>query len=443
MLLTGTYHTWDSNGTAGIMKLARRRPFGQNYAFVVVGVIFLSLLVAAGLRAAPGVMILPLESAFGWERTTISLGAAIGILLYGLTGPFAAALMQTFGIRRTLVAALILMSLSTGASAFMTAPWQFIVTWGLLSGVASGTVTIILGATIVNRWFQTNRGLMLGLFSASSATGTLIFLPGLAALADWGGWRAIVIAVALVAAALVPLVLLLVPERPTDIGLRPYGAAPGWTEPAAAAGSALRNAFGALAEASRTRTFWYLFATFFVCGFTTNGLVGTHMISFCGDMGIAEVQAASMLALMGVFDLVGTTASGWLTDRVDPRKLLFVYYAIRGLSLIYLPFSDFSFYSLSIFVVFYGLDWIATVPPTVRLATEAFGDRKAPIVFGWIAAGHQLGAAFAAFLGGYLRTVQGNYFDAFMIAGVTGIVAAVIALLIARPKGADAVPAPA
>ena len=411
-----------------------RRPFGQNYAFVVAGVIFLSLLAAAGLRAAPGVLMLPLQSSLGWDRATISLGAAIGIFLYGLAGPFAAALMQTFGLKRTLVCALLLMSLSTGLSAVMTAPWQFITLWGVLSGIGSGAVALVMGATIVNRWFVSNRGLMMGIFSASTATGTLIFLPGFAGLAAWGGWQAVVLTIAAITALLVPVVLLLVPESPKAAGLVPYGATGAEPPQAPATGNPFANAIGALVEASRTRTFWYLFATFFVCGFTTNGLVGTHMIAFCGDMGIGEVQAASMLAMMGIFDLVGTTASGWLTDRVDPRKLLFVYYGLRGLSLIYLPFSDFSVWSLSIFVVFYGLDWIATVPPTVRLANEAFGDRKAPVVFGWIAAGHQLGAASAAFLAGWLRTQQGNYFDAFMIAGATGVVAALLALMIARPR---------
>lgn len=414
--------------------ISGKRPFGQKYAFVVAGVIFVSLLAAAGLRASPGLMMLPLQSAFGWDRATISAAAALGIFLYGLTGPFAAALMQTFGVRRTLLCALLLMSVSTGASAFMTAPWQFIVSWGLFSGIGSGAVALVLGATVVNRWFVTNRGLMMGLLTASTATGTLIFLPGLAALSAWGGWQAIVITVSALTAILVPLVFWLVPEKPADIGLLPYGSDENHVVPAATQGNALANAFLALAEAARTRTFWYLFATFFICGFTTNGLVGTHMISFCSDMGIPEVQAASLLAMMGLFDLIGTTASGWLTDRFDPRKLLFVYYGLRGLSLIYLPFTDFSFYSLSFFVVFYGLDWIATVPPTVRLATEAFGERKAPIVFGWIAAGHQLGAACAAFFAGYLRTVQGNYSDAFMIAGATGIIAAALALMIARPK---------
>jgi MFS family permease len=418
------------------MDQLARRPFGRNYAFVVAAVVFLALLASAGLRAAPGVMMLPLQEAFGWDRGTISLAAATGIFLYGLSGPFAGALMQSFGVRRTLIGALLLMSASTAASLFMTAPWQFLLSWGVFSGIGSGGAALVLGATVVNRWFTSHRGLMMGILTASTATGTLIFLPGLAALASHGGWRAVALCMAVVTAALIPLAYLLVPERPSDIGLRSYGSDADGHAAAAPQGNALGNAIGVLVEAARTRTFWLLFATFFVCGFTTNGLIGTHMIAFCSDMGIAEVQAASMLAAMGVFDLVGTTASGWLTDRFDPRKLLFVYYGLRGLSLLYLPFTDFSFYSLSIFVVFYGLDWIATVPPTVKLATEAFGDRKAPIVFGWVGAGHQLGAAAAAFFAGYVRTVQGSYFDAFLIAGATGVVAALLALLIIRPRPA-------
>ncbi|WGR95572.1 MFS transporter [Bradyrhizobium sp. ISRA443] len=409
-----------------------RRPFGQNYAFVVVAVIFLALLASAGLRATPGVLMLPLQQTFGWNVGVISSSAAIGIFLYGLAGPFAAAVMQRFGIRRTVLGALTLMAASTGASFFMTAPWQLFLTWGLLSGIGSGAVANVLGATIVNRWFTTNRGLVMGLLTANTATGTLIFMPGLAALVAWGGWRPVVLTVAACCAVLIPLVYFLVPERPASVGLRSFGS-PHDDHPAPKAqGNPFTAAFLNLARAATTRAFWFLFATFFICGFTTNGLVGTHLIAFCGDHGIVEVQAASLLALMGFFDLFGTTLSGWLTDRFDPRKLLFFYYGLRGLSLIYLPYSDFSLLSLSVFAVFYGLDWIATVPPTVRIANEAFGDKNAPLVFGWVVAGHQLGAACAAFFAGFMRSAQGNYLEAFMIAGLTGIIAAVLSLLIAR-----------
>lgn len=417
------------------------RRVGQKYAFVVVAVIFLSLLVSAGLRSSPSVLLVPLEETFGWSRSTISLAAAVGIFLYGLVGPFAAAAMERFGLRRVLIGALILMAASSAASAFMTQPWHLLLTWGVFSGLGSGAVAVVLGATVVNRWFAKHRGVMMGLLTASSATGTLVFLPVLAALASSGDWTRVVWAVAGAAAALVPLAWWLVPDRPSSVGLVPFGSDPHAVAPPAAPRTGMLAAtFGALARASRTRTFWFLFATFFVCGFTTNGLVGTHLIALCGDHGMPEVQAAGLLALMGIFDLIGTTASGWLTDRYDPRKLLFVYYGLRGLSLIYLPYSDFSFYSLSIFAIFFGLDWIATVPPTLRLTTEAFGERDAAIVFGWIVAGHQLGAASAAWMAGAVREAQGSYLMAFVISGMTGLIAAVIALMIGRKR---AVPQPA
>jgi len=415
------------------MKLARRRPFGQTYAFVVVGTIFLCLLIAAGSRSAPGVLLTPWHKAFGWDRAEISLAAAIGIFLYGLVGPFAAALMQSLGVRRTLVGALGLMALSTFLSAFMTQPWQLIATWGVLSGLASGGVAMVLAATIVNRWFVTHRGLVMGLLTASTATGTLIFLPAFAALAQAGGWRTVVLTISVCAAVMAPLAWLLIPERPRDVGLRAYGAAPDAPDLSVRShANPLSVAVTALAEAVRIPDFWLLGGAFFICGFTTNGLVGTHLISLCGDHGRPEVQAAGLMAMMGVFDLVGTTASGWLSDRFDPRKLLFLYYGLRGLSLIYLPFSDFTLPSLSVFAVFYGLDWIATVPPTLKLANKAFGEARAPIVFGWIAAGHQLGAASAAFMAGALRSAEGRYLEAFVIAGGTALLAAAMSLLVGR-----------
>jgi MFS family permease len=420
------------------LDLAAFPRINRNYAWVVAGVTFLSLLAAAGLRSAPSVLMTPLQASFGWDRATTSAAAAIGIFLYGLVGPFAAALMQTLGIRRTLLIGLVLMSASTALSLFMTEPWHYVLTWGLLSGLGSGAVAMVLGAAIVNRWFDRQRGLVMGLLSASTATGSLLFLPVLAALSESGGWRPVVIAVAMVSALLVPLVALLLPERPADIGLLPYGAdAPRKPEPAGKASDSVALALGALFSAARTPAFWLLFGTFFICGFTTNGLVGTHLIAYCGDNGMGAVQAAGLLAAMGIFDIIGTTASGWLTDRYDPRKLLFVYYILRGISLIALPFSGFDIVSLSVFAVFYGLDWIATVPPTLRLATEAVGERNAPIVFGWILTGHQIGAAAAAFGAGWLRSTSGSYSSAFIIAGMIGVVAGFAALAIARRSPLD------
>jgi MFS family permease len=415
-----------------MIRSASPHPFGQRYALVVVAMTFCALLVAAGLRAAPSVLILPVQTSFGWSRTTVSTAAAVGIFLYGLVGPFAAALMQTVGIRRTLLGGLALMSASTFASLFMTQPWQYIVTWGVFSGVGSGAVTSVLGAAVVNRWFASRQGLVMGLLTASTATGSLVFLPFMAMLTTGGHWRPVVVFVSAGCALLIPVVAVLMPERPQDVGLTRFGE----TETAAAVagqGGSLGLAFGALKRAARAPVFWLLFGTFFICGLTTNGLVGTHLIAYCGDHGIAPVQAASLLSLMGLFDLFGTTASGWLTDRYDPRRLLFVYYGLRGLSLIVLPFLNFGAVSLAVFAVFYGLDWIATVPPTVKLANLHFGETDAPIIFGWVLVGHQIGAATAAIGAGLVRQQTGSYQPAFVLAGIFGVGAAV-AMLAFRSK---------
>jgi MFS family permease len=318
---------------------------------------------------------------------------------------------------------LAIMSASTLASLWMTEPWHYILTWGVLSGVGSGAVASVLGAAVVNRWFATRQGLVMGLLSASTATGALVFLPVLAWLSSTGAWRPVVIAVSIGCAALVPLVLWLVPERPSDVGTQRFGETTESTPPVVKGAATPMLAFEALFRAARMPTFWLLFGTFLVCGLTTNGLVGTHMIAFCADHGIAPVAAAGLLSMMGLFDLVGTTASGWLTDRYDPRKLLMVYYGVRGLSLIALPFLDFSATSLTIFAIFYGLDWIATVPPTAKLANQAFGERDAPIIFGWVLVGHQIGAAIAAFGAGAIREAAGSYTPAFVIAGLFGLLA--------------------
>ena len=413
-----------------------RTVFGRHYALGVVAIIFVALLAAAGLRSTPGVLMVPWGQAFGWSRQVISLAAAIGIFLFGLAGPFAAAAMQHFGIRATVMVALAMMALSSAASLFMTAPWQLILTWGVISGIGSGCITTVLAATIVNRWFVTNRGLVMGLLAASTSTGTLIFIPALSAIAESGGWKPVVLCVAIAMVALIPLVYFLLPERPADVGLQPFGADADHPVEVRERTNPLKVAFSALGEGVKSRDFWLLAITFFVCGFTTNGLVRTHMIALCSDHGMAAVAAGGLLAIMGLFDLVGTTASGWLTDRVDPRKLLFAYYGLRGLSLIYLPFADFTFYGLSLFAVFYGLDWIATVPPTLAIANKAFGIKKAPVLFGWIAASHQVGAAAAAFFAGATRTAMGSYSEAFITAGFVAVGAALLALMIGR-KGAE------
>ena len=417
-----------------------RRPFGTHYALTVLGIIFVALLAAAGLRATPAVLMVPWGQAFGWSRATISFAAATGIFLFGMTGPFAAALMQRFGIRAVVLAALALMSASTGLSLFMTQAWQLVLLWGVLSGLGSGCIAQVLSASIVNRWFVARRGLAMGLLAASTSTGTLIFFPAFSAIAKAHGWQGVVLTVSGGLALLIPVVALWLPEWPADVGEVPYGATADHQASPSSRGNPLTATFAALREGLQNRDFWLLAGTFFVCGFTTNGLVGTHMIALCSDHGLEAVAAGSLLAMMGVFDLVGTTASGWLTDRYDPRKLLFAYYGLRGLSLIYLPFADFSFRGLSLFALFYGLDWIATVPPTLALTNKAFGTKKAPIIFGWIAASHQIGAATAAFLAGASRGITGSYLDAFVVAGFVGVAAALMSLGIGRqPNNVQAI----
>lgn len=405
-----------------------------HYGWLAAAVVFLVLLAAAGTRATPSVLMVPLEHEFGWSRATVSLAISVNIALYGLTGPFAAAAMQRFGVRPTVLFALGTMAGGVALSSMMTAPWQMVLIWGVMVGGATGVAALTLSATFVNRWFVERRGFVMGILTASSATGQLVFLPMLAAVAQHHGWRPVVFIVAAAAAVVVPLVAFMLPERPADVALRPYGEphdAP--QKPPASTQNPLGLAFGTLWRAGKSRDFWLLFFSFFVCGASTNGYIGTHLIAMCGDYGMNEVQGASLLAAMGIFDLVGTTASGWLSDRVNSRVLLFWYYGLRGLSLIYLPHAfGIQFFGLPLFAVFYGLDWIATVPPTVRLTTDVFGKESAPVVFGWIVAGHQLGAAFAAFGAGVLRADLGTYTVASTISGGLCLVAALVVLRIHR-----------
>jgi MFS family permease len=411
--------------------LAARLQGRVHYAWIVAALTFLTLLVVAGIRATPSVLIVPLEHSFGWGRDQITLAVSIGLFLFGMMGPFAAAAMQRFGVRRTMIVALVMLASAMGGSAFVRTPLQLVLTWGVLAGLGTGTMAMVLGVTIVTRWFDARRGSVLGLLMASTATGQLLFLPLLAWVVSRQDWRVVVWIVSGAALLLIPLVFFFMPERPADVGLHRYGATQ--ADPATATrANPIATAFSALAEAARTRTFWLLFLTFFVCGLSTNGLIGTHLIAFCADNGIPEVQAAGMLAAMGVFDIIGTTFSGWLSDRYDNRWLLFIYYGLRGLSLLYLPYSDFSFYGLGLFTMFYGLDWIATVPPTVRLTTAQFGTERGPIVYGWIGAGHQMGAAVAAFGAGVLRVQTNHYVEAFVLAGMACLVSAVMALWIRR-----------
>lgn len=409
-----------------------------HYGWIVAAVTFAALLVSAGIRSLPGVLMLPLEQEFGWDRSGISAAVSVNLVLYGLMGPFAAACMEKFGIRTMMTTALALLAAGLALSTTMTTLWQLNVLWGIVVGLGTSVMANVLGVTVANRWFAQRKGLVVGVLTASAATGQLLFLPLLAHLSVSSGWRYAVWAA--VAALLLMIVVSAkwVRNYPSDIGLPPYGSDEP-VRPAPFQGNLFLRPLLTLRSAMKTGIFWLLAGSFFICGFTTNGLIGTHLIPACGDFGIPEVTAAGLLAFMGVFDLFGTTMSGWLSDRFDSRWLLFWYYGLRGLSLLFLPTAlGMGYWELTLFSVFYGLDWIATVPPTVKLTNDRFGPEQSGIVFGWVVAAHQLGAATAAFEAGLLRQWFGSYDLAFMMAGYVCMLAALMSVRIKRRSPAAA-----
>jgi sugar phosphate permease len=423
-------------------RLAAR---GVHYGWAIVAVTFLTSLTTAGAVGIPGVLIAPLTKEFGWNTSQISSALALRLLLFGLMGPFSAALLERYGVRRVVLTAIsLILAGLISAALFMTRLWELVLLWGVVIGVATGMTAVVLGAIVSGRWFVVHRGLVMGLLTASNAAGQLVFLPLVAWLVGHVGWR-LALTPAICGLVLAGgAVALLMRDKPADVGLLPFGATERSEPPLSSTkGGAIERAFSTLGEASRVPAFWLLFATFFICGTSTNGLVQTHFIPLCMDYGMQAVAAASVLAMMGAFDFFGTIGSGWLSDRIDPRFLLFWYYGLRGLSLLYLPHATFSVYGLSLFAVFYGLDWIATVPPTVRLVAQNFGRERAGIVFGWIFAGHQIGAAAAAFGAGFVRTQYLTYVPAFLTAGALCVVAAFLMFGLAAPQVAEAAPAAA
>ena len=407
-------------------------------AWIAAIITFFTLIATSGFRSAPSVLMIPLEDSFGWGRDEISLAISVNVLLFGLTAPFAAALMERFGIRKVVMTALTTVGLGAGSTIFITQPWHLVALWGVIVGIGTGSMALVFAATIANRWFMTNRGLVIGILTAASATGQLIFLPGLSALAADHGWRAISITVALGAFVMVPVIAFFLRERPSDIGMKPYGAPMNWVEPPRNSANAAVVAIETLKSAMKIRNFWYLTGSFFVCGLSTSGLIGTHFIPAAHDHGMGQVAAASLLALVGVFDVVGTLASGWLTDRIDPKKLLFFYYFLRGVSLFLLPSILFSTVhpSTLVFVIFYGLDWVATVPPTVILCRTVLGPEKATVVYGWVFAAHQVGGSIAALGAGIARVHLGDYASAFYLSGFLCIMTAWAVLRISDQSSA-------
>lgn len=401
-------------------------------------VTFLVLIASAAFRSSQGVMIVPIEEDLGWSRTITSLAISVNLVVYGVTAPFAAALMERFGVRRIAIGALSLLAIGTGLTAVMTASWQLVFLWGVLVGLGTGSTALVFGALIANRWFTKRRGLVVGIFGAAWATGQLAFLPLFARIIEHQGWRYASLTVALLSATLIPVVAIVMRDRPSDVGLAPYGAEAMPEAESNTTHSGWRAAVGALAilrEAARTRAFWLLAITFAICGWTTNGIISSHFVPAMHDHGVTATTAASLLVIVGIFDIVGTVGSGWLTDRFDPRVLLGIYYGLRGVALIALPIligPDIQPPLLLVMVLF-GLDWVATVPPTVTLCREIYGVDRGAVVFGWVFASHMVGAAIAAAVSGWIRVSAGDYATAWWLAGILAFVAAALSLAIARP----------
>ncbi|MEZ0388165.1 MAG: MFS transporter [Verrucomicrobium sp.] len=413
-------------------------PKSLHYAWIVAAVTFMALIVGAAVRSVPGILIVPLEQEFGWTRTTISFAVSVNLLLYGLTGPFAAGFINRYGPRRVMLASFILVATGVSLTSLMRNPTHLVLLWGVLVGFGTGMTALVLGASVVHRWFHHHRGLVVGALTASTATGQLLLLPLLAHVVAHEGWRHAVFTVAGVMLLVLPLIFFFMRDDPAQKGLRPYGLPEGeFLVKVTSSANPFTEAIAALRVGMRSRDFWLLSGSFFICGASTNGLIGTHLVPACMDHGIPEVKAAGLLAVMGIFDLIGTTASGWLSDRFSNRWLLFVYYGLRGLSLLFLPGAFVpETHHLSIFAVFYGLDWIATVPPTIALTARAFGRERVGIMFGWIVAAHQVGAGLAAWGAGWVRTVEGEYDYAFLTSGGLCVLTAGMVLLIGRGRAA-------
>lgn len=398
---------------------------GIHYGWVMVGLTFLTTVCTSAATTLPGVLLLPMMAEFGWVRADVSSAMGLMLIMFAVAAPFAGALMLRYGLRRVVIAAAIMTTVALLGTTQVSARWQLLITFGLLLGTAAGMVALALSATVANRWFAQRRGLAMGILTAAFAAGQLSFVPAAAWLATHYGWRMAVLPAIIGAGACAVLYILLARDWPADIGLAPLGEEKIIPPVLGSAENAISLSFSVLREAAATRIFWVLAGTFFICGLSTSGIIGQHFIPFCADNGVTAVVAASFLALMGVFNFAGTICSGWLSDRFDNRVLLAWYYGLRGLSLLWLPLSNFDIISLSLFAAFFGLDFVATVPPTVKLAAQHFGPINAPIVFGWMFASHQVGGAVSAFASGVSRDAWATYMPAYLAIGVACLVAAI------------------
>lgn len=406
-----------------------------HYSWIILSIAFFSIIIAGIVRSSSGVFIVPFEKEFGWDRSIISFAFALSLLLYGISGPFMAALIEVIGLKKMMILAMTTLLAGVVLTFLMVEPWQLILIWGVIIGLGSGLYLTVLSPYVANRWFEKRRGLALGILTASTATGQLILLPVLAIIVENQSWKWAMGLILILSFIVLVIIVLFMKNSPKEVGLLPYGLE---KEPQVEDVVEKKNpiiiAFHALFEAVKVKEFWLLAGSFFICGLSTSGLIGTHFISYCIGFGFTAVTAASMLSFMGVFDLIGTTLSGWLSDRFDNRWLLFWYYGLRGASLVLLPFalSEGSMPLLIIFSVFYGLDWIATVPPTINISRQIFGIEKSVVVYGWIFAAHQLGSAVAAGGAGIIYKFFNSYSWAFVLAGMFCLLASLFVVVIKK-----------
>ena len=408
------------------------------YGWFVISLCFLTTLTSAGVRSSPSVLIHPLEAEFGWSRTLIASAVSMNLLLFGVAAPISGWLIDRLGPRKVMLGSLSLLIVGVSGTMMMTQFWQFFLVWGVIVGLGAGGVGSVLTATVGNRWFIAKRGLALGILGSASSTGQIIFLPLFMAMITYAGWRLGSMALIVVALILLPLIFLFMRDDPSEVGLEPYGAG----DPKAMAqggaaslrGMSAKNATITAKEVIAHPTFWLLAGSFFVCGGTANGLIGTHLIPHEIEIGIPQIAAASLLGIMGGLNMVGTIFSGWMIDKVQPQRWLALVYALRGCSLLILPFVH-DFTGLVFFAIVYGLDWFATVPPSMAITADTFGRQNVGKVYGWIFMSHQIGAAIMASAAGAIRTWMGDYQFAFLSGGVIAMIAAGLALQIKmKPK---------
>lgn len=394
-----------------------------------------AVLTAGAFTTVSGLLVAPLHREFGWPRGTIGIAVSVNMVLYGLAAPFGAALADRCGLRRVAGWALALLAGGAALTALASQVWQLVVGWGLLVGSGAGALSMAFAATVAGRWFVRRRGLATGVLTAATVLGQFAFLPVVSWIVDEQGHRTALTVLAVAAVAVVPVVWALLRDHPADAGVAPLGAREFVPGPEPVPGAA-RRSVGVLLHAARARPFWLLAGVFAVCGASTNGVMWSHFTPAAHDHGMPATTASSLLALVGAFNVAGTVGSGWFTDRFDARRLLVVFFVLRGASLTLLPLllAEDVHGSLVAFVVVFGLLDVATVPPVIALCREHYGAGAA-VVFGWVNVAHQLGAGALALLGGAMRDVLGSYDVMWVGTGALCAVAALFPMALRRAGG--------